>query len=301
MRKIVLVLIVICLCVSSAYYSSYSAEAARRPGRFTHPDSPDEAPDTDCGDNIIGFIALGILGGTFCFFAWCWRIFKSALAFIFRPVKRLLGIPDKLKTQPVIITAPVMQLKPMKQYYKLDPEFDGEGIKALIANLYVQMQNARQNKDISPLRPYMTDEFYSQIDGQLDAFRKQNKTAYSENIAVLNVTLKGWRQAAGMDYITVGLNSRVISYVLDDVSGKLLSGDRTREKFMEYEIDLSRKRGVITAPKSEIIQSHTCPNCGAPVKLNNSAKCEYCGSVINQVNTDWAICAVRGISSVISG
>lgn len=223
-------------------------------------------------------------------------MFKKFLAFIFWPVRKLLGIPDKPDTQPVIINAPVMTLKPMKQYYKLDPEFDGEGIKALIANLYVQMQNTWQNKDISSLRPYMTDEFYSQMDRQLDAFRKQNKTDYTENIAVLNVTLKGWRQAAGMDYITVGLNSRIVSYVLDDNTGKLLSGDRTREKFMEYEIDLSRKRGEITAAKSQGMQSHTCPNCGAPVKLNASAKCEYCGSVINQVNTDWAICAMRGIS-----
>ncbi len=297
MRKVIAIVLIL-LCAGCAYYS---AEAARKPGRFYHPDPPEEAADTDCGDNVVGFIALGILAGTFCFFAWCWRVFMKLLSFILRPVRKLFGTPDKPQTQPVIINAPVMNLKPMKQYYQLDPEFDGEGIKALIANLYVQMQNARQSKDISSLSPYMTDEFYSQIDRELDAFRTQNKTHYTENIAVLNVTLKGWRQAGGMDYITVGLNSRVISYVLDDETGKLLSGDRTGEKFMEYEIDLSRKRGVITAARSQGIQSRTCPNCGAPVKVNASAKCEYCGSVINQVNNDWAICAIRGISSVVSG
>ena len=283
---------------SSCSLRSYSAsaEAAARRPVFSRTTDDDDEPDTDCTGNIAGFIALGILGGTFVFFAWCWRIFKKILAFIFRPVKKLLGIQDNNKSEPVIITAPAMSLKPIKQYYKLDPEFDGEGIKALIANLYVQLQNARQAKDISSLRPYMTDKFYNQVNRELDAFRTQHKTEYTENIAVLGVSLKGWRQAGGMDYITLALNARIVSYILDDVTGKLLSGDRTREKFMEYEIDLSRKRGIITAPKSENVQANTCPNCGAPVNINASARCEYCGNMINQVNIDWAVCAVRGIS-----
>lgn len=278
-------------------YSSSASAAARRP-KFSRTTDDDDEPDTDCTGNIAGFIGLGILGGTFVFFAWCWRIFKKILAFIFRPVKKLLGLQDKNNpnSEPVIINAPVMSLKPIEQYYKLDPEFDSEGIKALIANLYVQLQNARQTKDISSLRPYMTDEFYSQVNREIDSLRKQHKTEYTENIAVLSVSLKGWRQAGGMDYITLGLNARIVSYVLDDVTGKLLSGDKTREKFIEYEIDLSRKRGVITASKSNSIQAKTCPSCGAPLSLNESARCEYCGSVINQVNIDWAVCAMRGIS-----
>lgn len=311
MRKNTLALIiifVIALCLNSAYsdfvsfssnsssWSYNTSEASTRRPVFSRTTDDDEEPDTDCIGNIAGFIALGILAGTFVFFAWCWRIFKKILAFIFRPVKKLLGIQDEHKSELVIINAPVMKLKPIKQYYELDPEFDGEGIKSLIANLYVQIQNTWQAKDISSLRPYMTDEFYNQVNRQLDSFRKQHKTDYTENIAVLSVTLKGWRQAGGMDYITLGLNSRIISYVLDDVTGKLLSGDKTREKFMEYEIDLSRKRGIITAPKSDIIQAKMCPNCGAPLSVNASAKCEYCGSVINQVNIDWAICAMREIS-----
>ena len=191
---------------------------------------------------------------------------------------------------------PVRNLRPMNEYLELDPEFDEERIKTLMSNLYVQMQDTWHAKDISSLRPYMTDAFFSQMDRQLDAFRKTGRTDYTERIAVLNVGLKGWRQSAGMDYITVGLTSRIVSYVLEDRTGKLLSGDMNREKFMEYEIELSRKSGVITNPESDGTKSATCPHCGAPLKLNASAKCEYCGSVITSVNSDWAICGMRGIS-----
>ena len=204
----------------------------------------------------------------------------------------------KRTLEPVMVNRnePVRVLKPMEEYLELDPEFDEERIKTLMSNLYVQMQDTWHAKDISSLRPYMTDAFYNQMDRQLDQFRKTNRTDYTERIAVLDVSLKGWRQSAGRDYITVGLTSRIVSYVLDDMTGKLLSGDMNREKFMEYELELTRKSGVITQPENEGVQTTTCPHCGAPLKLNASAKCEYCGSVITNVNSDWAICGMKGIS-----
>ena len=196
----------------------------------------------------------------------------------------------------LIINEPVRVLRPMAEYLELDNEFDEERIKTLISNLYVQMQETWQAKDISSLRPYMTDKFFAQMDKQLDEFRKLGRTDYTERIAVLSTDLRGWRQSAGMDYITVGLNSRIVSYTLDDRTGELISGDKKREKFMEYELELCRKSGEITHPEAEGTHSATCPHCGAPLKLNASAQCEYCGSVITQVNTDWAICGMRGIS-----
>ena len=204
----------------------------------------------------------------------------------------------KKKHQPIIINTnePIRTLRPMEEYLELDPAFDEERIKDLISNLYVQMQDTWHAKDISSLRPYMTDKFYNQMDRQLDELRKSNRTDYTERIAVLSTDLRGWRQAKGRDYITVGLNSRIVSYVLDDLTGKLISGHKDKEKFMEYEIELTRKSGEVTKPEAEGVKSDRCPHCGAPIKLNASAKCEYCGSVITTVNTDWAICAMRGIS-----
>ena len=194
------------------------------------------------------------------------------------------------------INEPVRVLRPMDEYLELDPDFDEERIKTLIANLYVQMQETWQAKDISSLRPYMTDKFFSQMDNQLDQFRKMGRTDYTERIAVLSTDLRGWRQAAGMDYITVGVNARIVSYTLDDRTGELISGDKKREKFMEYEIELCRKTGETTQPEAEGIHTETCPHCGAPLKLNASAQCEYCGSVVTSVNSDWAVCGMRGIS-----
>ena len=223
-------------------------------------------------------------------------IFVLAVFFIFWMIIRNKNKKRQQEHAHINIDQPTRILRPMEEYLELDPEFDEERIKTLMSNLYVQMQDTWHAKDISSLRPYMTDAFFAQMDRQLDQFRKTGRTDFTENIAVLNVGLKGWRQSAGKDYITVSLTSRIVSYVLDDVTGKLLSGDKNREKFMEYEIELTRKSGEITSAEAEGTRSERCPHCGAPLKLNASAQCEYCGSVITSVNSDWAICGMRGIS-----
>ncbi|MBQ9565768.1 MAG: zinc-ribbon domain-containing transport protein, partial [Synergistaceae bacterium] len=190
--------------------------------------------------------------------------------------------------------SPTRNLKPISSYLVLDPQFDEAKLRAHLANLYVQMQDAWHDKDISSLRPYLTDAFYNQMDRQLDALRKAHRTDCTENIAVLDTNILGYWQANERDYLAVRLKSRIVSYVLDDRTGRVVSGDRNREKFMEYEWELTRKTGVQTAGGET--RTVTCPHCGAPLKINASAQCAYCGSVVSVLNEDWAVSGMKGIS-----
>ncbi|MBQ9419502.1 MAG: TIM44-like domain-containing protein [Synergistaceae bacterium] len=258
--------------------------------------------EEECGDTVTGAVGLGVLVFIYYMFKFIWNIVSNIIYWTFGGVcfiftGRWPEKPEKLKT-PIELPKlkPTQKLKPMDKYLDLDPEFDEEGIKNLISNLYVQLQDARQAKDLSPLRPYMTDALYTQTNRQLEELRKNHQTEYSERIAVLNIELKGWRQSGGRDYITVGLNTRAVLYTLDDVTEKVIAGHKEREKFTEYEIELSRKKGSFTRPEAEGVKSDRCPHCGAPIKLNASAKCEYCGSVITSVNTNWAICSMKVMS-----
>ena len=291
---------------TSDYSSSRSSSgSSHSSSNSSHPSSPSRSSSSSRrttpislssgGNNLSNLgVAAGTLGGDDsddC----------GGVAFVFVIVLIffiIISMRKKKHQDPVIINTnePIRTLKPMEEYLELDPGFDEERIKDLISNLYVQMQDTWHAKDISSLRPYMTDKFYNQMDRQLDELRKSHRTDYTERIAVLSTDLRGWRQASGRDYITVGLNSRIVSYVLDDLTGKVISGHKDKEKFMEYEIELTRKSGEVTKPEAEGQKADRCPHCGAPIKLNASAKCEYCGSVITAVNTDWAISAMRGIS-----
>lgn len=186
-------------------------------------------------------------------------------------------------------------LRPIESYSELDPNFDAAALQEKLSNLYVQMQNGWTAKDIDPLRPYFTDALFAQMERQLDQMRQAERTNYVERIAVLGVTLRGFMQRNEEDHIIAELRTRIVDYTLDDKTGAVLSGDRNREKFMTYEWDLSRASGLTTTPEGAMTNI-SCPNCGAPLSINATARCPYCDSVVTLEKHDWAISAIKGIS-----
>ena len=187
------------------------------------------------------------------------------------------------------------KLTPMAEYAKLDENFDADELTAKLSNLYVQMQDCWQAKDISPIRPYCTEVLYAQMERQLEKKKQKGLTNYVERVAVLGLELRGFCQENGNDVIVARLRSRIVDYTLEDATGNLVSGDRNREKFMTYEWDLVRPTGGKTAAGEEM-KSVNCPNCGAPVEINASAKCPYCGSVITLEEHGFALNAIRAIA-----
>lgn len=191
-------------------------------------------------------------------------------------------------------------LSPVSTLLDEDPNFSEAKIKEKVANLYVQMQNSWQDKDFEPMRAHMTDALYSQFARQLDDIAAASCTNYVERIAVLDVNITGWMRDDVNDSLVAIINTRIVDYTVNDKTGKLVSGSRTAEKFMCYEWTLVRSKGMQTpAPSgngSEGISTIHCPSCGAPVEINQSAKCPYCDSIISAKDYDWVISSIKGIS-----
>ncbi|WP_295073193.1 zinc-ribbon domain-containing transport protein [Ruminococcus sp.] len=190
---------------------------------------------------------------------------------------------------------PEDNLRSIYEYLDIDPDFSISDFIEKVSNLYVRFQNEWQNKNIEPLRPYMTSAMFAQMDRQLDKYRQNNQTNHVERIAVLNTELLGWRQEGGLDVIVIQLDTRIVDYVTDDNTGAIVRGDNTHEKFMTYEWTLVRTTGVTTS-KSTGTTSQTCPYCGAHIDINQNTVCEYCGSVLTTDTFDWAVSNIKGIS-----
>ena len=189
-------------------------------------------------------------------------------------------------------------LRPMGAYRELDPEFNEADLREKLSNLFVQMQNCWTARDIEPLRPYFTDALFTQFERQAAQKKADGLTNRIERVSVQMVEFRGFRQDGVNDHLIVKLQARMIDYTVKDDTGKVVSGSPDREKFMTYEWDLSRTTGIKTGGglKKDELGRTVCPSCGAPLDINASARCEYCGSVINASAHDWAICNITAIS-----
>ena len=196
---------------------------------------------------------------------------------------------------PYIQPTQTSSLKSVASYSGVDPTFSPTEFKEKLANLYVRFQNDWQAKNITELRPYLSDAMFAQMDRQLDAHRKNFETNFVERIAVLGVELLGWKQENGYDIMIAKLNTRIVDYVVDDRTGKVIRGSKTKEKFMTYEWTMARTTGVVTS-RSTGTTSQTCPYCGAHVDINHSTVCEYCQSVLTTDTFDWVVTNIRAIS-----
>ncbi len=190
---------------------------------------------------------------------------------------------------------PGSKLQPMSEYAKLDPNFSESDLRERLSNIYVQMQNGCTARNIESLRPYLTDALYQQFDRQIKSLVASHQINRVDGIAVLDVTLRGWFQEGGDDHLVALLKTRIRDYIVDEDTGKVVSGSSTAEKFMTYEWDLSRPTGALTEQAGEVTERH-CPNCGAPLSVNESAKCPYCDTVLTFKDHDWTIYAVKGIA-----
>ena len=186
-------------------------------------------------------------------------------------------------------------LKDIDSYAGIDPGFSASKLKQKLSNLYIQMQQCWQDKNIESLRPYFTDAYFTQIDRQLDVYRRKGLTNYVERPVVLSVTLDGFCQEEGEDHIYATVNTRIVDYTLNDATGKLVSGSQKKEKFMTYRYHLTRPTGQHSDVGSGV-RSVSCPNCGAPLSINESAKCPYCGSVVTVDAHEFVIAQIEGVA-----
>ena len=235
-----------------------------------------EISEDNSGNNgLLGLIIAGIFGGS-----------------LFTSLKK----KKKRPTGPVAAGATgtdASTLNPIDDYKNIDPSFDSNEFENKLSDMYVKFQKSWQNKDLFDLREYITDEFYAQMEGQLDNYLRHNQTNIIENIVVENVLLKGWKQDGENDIMIAELVTCITDYVISDDTGEVIRGDKNARKLMRYEWSLVRKTGETTGHEHE---ESVCPNCGAPLSLNSASQCEYCGSVITTSAKDWALNSIKGLA-----
>jgi len=226
---------------------------------------------------------------------------ESALAgfFVLAAITELIIIIRMKRKNRVKVKPPVQIPKTktnrdaLTQLKENDRGFDENAFKERVSHMYVELQKAWMAKEWEPMRAYLTDDLFNQLNKQLQGYIDRKQTNHVERIAVLDTTIVGYSKKDKLDYLTVRLSTRICDYVTDDNSGKVVRGSQDRELFMTYDWTLVRAQGVQTPEKDAEVH---CPNCGAPLDKGASVRCPYCGSVLYGTEYDWTLKTIKGIS-----
>ena len=182
-----------------------------------------------------------------------------------------------------------------KEVKAVDELFNKEEFLSWSRDLFVKLQEAWTARDWSTIRVFETNELFEQHHKQLQDYIDRKQINVMERICVKSATLSDFKQTGDKDVLTVILKSRMVDYIIDEETGKVLKGDKVTDRHSTYKLEFIRKTGVKTKPGSNQINTTNCPNCGAPTQITSSGKCEYCGSVITTGEHSWALANLEKI------
>jgi len=167
-----------------------------------------------------------------------------------------------------------------------DPNFNQQVFIDRAQTTFFVLQNAWMARNLEPARIYLSDAIYQRWKLQVEQFVTLHKRDVLEDLAVNGCGIAKVTSDANFDSITVRFDAIAKDYEVDD-TGKMVSGDKTIQPFTEFWTFI-RSQAARTRV-GETAQITQCPNCGAPVSINESGICAYCKSTVTTGQFGWVL------------
>lgn len=166
---------------------------------------------------------------------------------------------------------------------KVLPDFNKDEFKDIVYDIYVNIQKAWMNFDYEVLRKYTSDELYNLYYSELEVLKLKKEQNIMEEFELHNFEITEMEHSTNKIALEVHMIVDCYDYVINK-NKRVIRGTKKYKNIYEYELTLLK--GI----KSK---SNKCPNCGAPIKNQNSITCEYCDTSIINSNHDWVLSKKR--------
>ncbi len=172
-----------------------------------------------------------------------------------------------------------------------DPQFELEALFDKVRQLFPTLQEAWFKRDLTPVRPFLSDATYQRFNVQLQLMAAQGVRDAIAHVRLRGLQLIGVQQSPWFDSVHIRVRGEMrdtdVPASLSDEAAREAASKASDEAFTEV-WTFVRKPGAQTRIGQDLYQGK-CPNCGAPYKGGATNVCEYCQAVVNSGNYDWTL------------
>lgn len=172
----------------------------------------------------------------------------------------------------------------IEEFIKIDNGFNESMFLTKVNNIFVQLFTSIMLDEIDNAKHFISDEVYDWAINKLNSVKTNNWRQMYDELNVKETEIRSIEVNESVYTIKVYLQSRYLDYIIDLSNGKIVSGDDYSRRQVNYMLTFTKK--VDTKDQHAI---RRCPGCGAPLNVNDSGKCEYCGAIYNQEDYDWVL------------
>lgn len=176
-----------------------------------------------------------------------------------------------------------------------DPNFNANTFMEWAKEVFINLQYAWMDRDWEKVRHFESDELFSQHEMQLQEYKRLGRINVLERINIYDAYLFSLIRDKEYETMSVVMQVRMIDYIIDEQSRKVLKGDPNKDCYLSYFYIFRRKAGVKTLTDKDGATKISCPNCGAPTRVVSSGRCEYCNFVIKLKDYGWVLSDIVGI------
>ncbi len=171
-----------------------------------------------------------------------------------------------------------------------DPAFDPAAFRGRVEQAFYALQAAWQERDLTSSRPFMSPGLYLGWSSQVRQMIELHKKNVLEGLRIDDIEIVGVIHGRVFDDITVRITATCADYEVDERTGEIVFGSRSPSSFTEY-WTFQRSVGAQTTGRS--ILDKVCPNCGAPLEINQIGACRYCKAAVTSGRFDWVLSRIE--------
>jgi hypothetical protein len=238
------------------------------------------------GGLLLPFLFFGGGGGGFFFFLFI-------LFALFQVYRRMsIGHPMQAANYGPAY-APMAQMRStltedLASLQAKDPNFNQQMFLDRAQAAFFALQKAWVDRNLEPARVYMSDGIYHRWKTQIDAMIAAHKKNLLDNLVIGGVQIVKVQTDPNFEAITVRIDASAADYEVDDTTAnKVIYGSRQNQNFTEYWTFI--RSGSARTKAGEGAEVTQCPNCGAPLSINESGVCSYCKAVVTSGQFGWVL------------
>lgn len=295
-KKIVKTLILLALVITACiiltrpttadvgYHSSYSGDSSSSGwssssySSSSWTDSSDSSSETSSNSSLSGELAMKIFGGIFIFMG------IGITVIVIQTHKSKLEYQNNSENTNNVEA----------QVKQVDPLFSADKFMEWGKEVFIKLQTAWMNRTWEDIRKLESSELFEQHKGQLQYLIDNKQINMMQEISIKHTELTRYRKDGDKEVLVMILNASMKDYTVEGESKKIIQGNPNKNIKMLYSLTFVRKAGVKTMKNLDDINTVSCPNCGAPTKITNTGRCEYCGSIITTGEHSWVLDKLEG-------
>lgn len=170
-----------------------------------------------------------------------------------------------------------------------NPTFSWADFQDRVRLIFNELQEAWSTLNWERARPHETDSIFQMHRYWIDAYQRQGLRNALDQHKITAMQPVKIRLDAFYNAITLRIFAEGYDYTVDK-SGRVVAGsNKNLRRWSEYWTFIRNSKSASAPTKADL----NCPNCGAPLKVNATGICEFCGGKISSGDFDWVLSKIE--------